>query len=251
MAQDQRKESVNIELKDPSYVKISNGAHMSYGGSQMWFSPNGADRGSGRLAGGGCGLVAMADFLLYWSRKNREQCPGLMHPLLENAEPDKERYIQYLRILDRKYLHVLPSVGVTGFQLALAMNLFFLREKLPLRASWKCFLSSPRMLGRMTELLQNDLPVIFSVGPNTPWVFGKKSIGMYRLENSGKLKKVDQVSRHYVMLTGIESGPEEGQTLLKISSWGRPYYLDYAEYREYVRKTGDSITSSMIYIREK
>jgi hypothetical protein len=59
MAQDQRKESVNIELKDPSYVKIVNGAHASYGGSQMWFAPNGTDRGSGRLAGGGCGLVAM------------------------------------------------------------------------------------------------------------------------------------------------------------------------------------------------
>ena len=107
------------------------------------------------------------------------------------------------------------------------------------------------MLGRMTEMLQNDLPVIFSVGPNTPWIFGKKSIGMYKPENNGELKKVDQVSRHYVMLTGIAAGPKDGRTLLKISSWGRSYFLDYDEYREYVRKTGDTITSSMIYIRKK
>lgn len=245
------REAVDINLKDPSYVKMKDGACVSYGGSQMWLAPDGSNRGSRRLAGGGCGLVAMADFLLYWSRQNRDLCPGSIEPLLENAEPDKERYLRYLRILDRKYLPVFPSVGVNGFQLALAMNLFFLREKLPLRASWKCFLSSRRMLECMTEMLQNDFPVIFSVGPNTPWVFGKKEIGMYRQGDGGSLKKVGQVSRHYVMLTGIVRGPEEGQTLLKISSWGRPYYLDYAEYREYVRKTGGSITSSMIYIRKK
>jgi len=240
---------VNIDLKDPSYIKITNGEQESYGGSQMWFASKETSPGSKRLAGGGCGLIAMSDFLLYWGRQNRDLCPGLVSVLLENQTPDQEPYMRYVRTIDRKFLPVLPALGVSGFQISLAMNLFFLREKLPLRASWKCFLTSARMLARMTEMLQNDLPVILSVGPNTPWIFGKKRIGMYRLENSGELKKVDQVSRHYVMLTGIAAGPKEGQTLLKISSWGRSYFLDYAEYREYVRKTGDSITSSMISIR--
>ena len=242
---------MDVSLKDPSYVKIVNGAQNSYGGSQMWFAPNETARGSKRLTGGGCGLIAMSDFPLYWGRQNRNLCPGLVKALLENEAPDKEPYMRYVRTIDRNFLPVLPAVGVNGFQLSLAMNLFFLRNKLPLRASWKCFLSSPGMLGRMTEMLQNDLPVIFSVGPNTPWIFGKKSIGMYKPENNGELKKVDQVSRHYVMLTGIAAGPKAGQTLLKISSWGRSYFLDYDEYREYVRKTGDTITSSMIYIRKK
>lgn len=241
---------MDISLTDPSYVKIANGTHVSYGGSQMWFAPKDAAHGSRRLAGGGCGLVAMADFLLYWSRKNRDLCPVLIKPLLEKEALDKEPYMRYLRLLDRKYLPVLPSVGVTGVQLALAMNLFFLRNQLPLRASWKCFLNSPRMLACMTEMLESDLPVIFSVGPNTPWVFGKKTIGMYRRENGGEIKEVDRVSRHYVMLTGIETGPDD-RTLLTISSWGRPYYLDYNEYREYVRTTGDSVTSGMIRIRRK
>ena len=36
--------------------------------------------------------------------------------------------------------------------------------------------------------------------------------------------------------------------MLKISSWGKEFYIDYQEYREYIEKEGDRFTSSLLYL---
>jgi len=38
-------------------------------------------------------------------------------------------------------------------------------------------------------------------------------------------------------------------TVLGISSWGKQYYINYNEYRDYIDTTGGTFTSSMLYIR--
>ena len=37
--------------------------------------------------------------------------------------------------------------------------------------------------------------------------------------------------------------------MLQISSWGKMFYIDYEEYRDYVDHFSGTITSSMVYIR--
>jgi hypothetical protein len=38
--------------------------------------------------------------------------------------------------------------------------------------------------------------------------------------------------------------------MLKITSWGEEYYINYDEYREYVDDYGDTVSSSILYVEK-
>lgn len=237
-------------LKDQSYIRIWDGKLSSYGGSQMWFHTKGQKGGSRRIKGYGCGLIAFGDLLFYLAAHHETRRPDCMQKLFDSEDgPDKAVYMEYIYYLDRTYLRVIPQFGLPGFAVAIAMNIFFFREKLPYRASWKWTLSSRKMLEKMKEMLAEDIPVIFSVGPNTPFFWIKKGIPFYSRDPSGAYKLYEKICGHYITLTGICLDPSSGKTMLQISSWGKELYIDYAEYRAYVRTKGDVFTSSMVYIR--
>lgn len=40
-----------------------------------------------------------------------------------------------------------------------------------------------------------------------------------------------------------------GKEYLVVSSWGKKYYIDYREYRDYVNNIGDKFTSGILYIQ--
>ena len=236
-------------LRDPGYVRIRDGTACSFGGSQMWFYLRGEKGGSRRICGQGCGLIAFADLLLYRASRDRRWFPESWKSF--SGTPSflkKESYIRLVRMLDRKYLRVLPMVGLTGPAVSFALNLFFLREKIPYRAAWKWALSPAKMLELMEEMLENDIPVIFSIGPNIPFVWGKRGVRLFRanLTETGST-----VCRHFVTLTGIYTEQGSGKTMLRISSWGKEFYIDYGEYRDYIKKRSARFASSMVYIRRK
>lgn len=240
------------ELENHGYLPIRNGDTCSFGGSQMWFQTRPGKAGSGRICAYGCGLIAFSDLLLYLAAQKKIRRPACMENLFAGGDRiEKASYMEYIRFMDRKFMPVIPFSGINGISLEIGLNHFFLREKLPFRASWKWMLTSQKMLVLMKEMLSDDIPVIFSIGPNTPFVWGKKGVAFCRKDPSGALAVQETVCRHYVMLTGISTDPLSGRTLLRISSWGREFYIDYGEYRSYVRRTGGKITSSIVYIRRK
>ncbi len=55
------------------------------------------------------------------------------------------------------------------------------------------------------------------------------------------------IKSHYVVVTGVET--IRGQEYLIVSSWGKKYYINYEEYRDYVNHSGGRITSSILYIK--
>lgn len=51
-----------------------------------------------------------------------------------------------------------------------------------------------------------------------------------------------------ILMPLFETDPIPGKIMLHISSWGKSYYIDYEEYRNYVDKVGGKFTSSILYI---
>lgn len=129
------------------------------------------------------------------------------------------------------------------------------------KASWEWSLSKGEMLDKINEMLDNDVPVIFSVGPNTPNIWGDKEVNMYsRLEKGDygfdnslnelyQYTKINSVNGHYMTITEIIYDQIAGRTMMCISSWGNKYYIDYNEYRDYIANYSGTYTSSLIYIK--
>src|SRR5690554_745977 len=109
------------------------------------------------------------------------------------------------------------------------------------------------MLSKIEEMLEKDIPVVFSVGPNK-----KVDFPMYQLEASNQKGDLYQyavgkknIAGHYVTITGIikDDIAREHNIMLKVSSWGEIHYIDYDEYRKFIEEHSSTLFSSMLYIR--
>ena len=226
------------EIKN-SYVCVLNGSEPSYGGSQMR-SP---DKSIARC---GCGGVAALDLLLYLVRYHcADSVPELMSARQDGASLvlSNERYQRLLKQLIRKYLPVIPPFGMNGVTLAAGVNLFFHHHKMPYSARWG--VSGKKLWHAAEEMLEADIPVIMAVGPNFPFFWQNHKAVFYSETPDGALNCAAQVKAHFVVLTGLNS------KLLKISSWGRMYYVKRREFETYVRRYSINYFSSILYIRQK
>ena len=109
------------------------------------------------------------------------------------------------------------------------------------------------MLSKIEEMLEKDIPVVFSVGPNK-----KVDFPMYRQlvsNQEGNLFQYDvskdDIAGHYVTITAVikDDIAREHNIMLKVSSWGEIHYIDYDEYRKFIEEHSSTLFSSMLYIR--
>lgn len=261
----------NIQLSNPSYVPVIKDSVTYYGGSQMWFS--GKDKLSKDyiIRTYGCGTIAAADLFLYLALQH----PNYRNPLTEIAFQgdntiDYPNYDTYIRNINNKYTKTRRIIAVLGPWLAHSVNSYTDTYGLHYHASWKLTLTYYDMYEMIKEMLCQDIPVILSIGPNTPNLWGNKGISFYQKyqieglkkkkagENSTETEKVpkyyymaltNDVNSHYITVTGIETDEVFGKVMLRISSWGKSYYINYEEYRDYIETTGGTFTSSILYIR--
>ena len=151
-----------------------------------------------------------------------------------------EEYHKVLDHLRTRYLHLIPSFGINGISLVTGMNTAFRRYGFPYRGQWK--IASRSFYPSMEEMLRNDIPVIISVGPNFPAVWGKRTVALNPERNFRGIP-AQGINAHYMIATGLD---EES---IHVSSWGRQYSIDRKEYDEYVRKISSSIVSNLVYIK--
>lgn len=213
---------------------VQTGHRVSYGGSQQ-LSHNST------LKGAGCGLVAACDLFRYLN-DHHQNCRSDIFAALQPGEALDIK--NYNRLLDkiRIYFPIMPKLGINGVMLTLGINAFFLRYNYPLTAIWGV---SPRNLWeRIEEMLSQDIPVIISVGPNFPLIWQKHKTNLYA-ERNGDIRKVSSVRAHFMTVTGLDD------KWLVLSSWGRKYYIDRDEYRQYVSKHSGSFASNIVYIKSK
>lgn len=220
-----------IELKHQYPGVILADGRKSYGGNQM-LSPDKVMRRCG------CGIVAAADLLLYIHRYHQPL------PLFDSVVDDLRQadYEALLQSLRRRHFPLFYPVGMNGISLALGLNHLFRKNDLALRARWD--MSESMLWSRMEDMLQRDIPVILSIGPNFPklWKSGKEKL--YRLDN-GEQRAATETRAHYVTVTGMD------EKWLRISSWGKEYYLSREEYETYRADISSALVSNIVYIRER
>lgn len=218
------------------YLSVKTQNECSFGGSQTWSS-------SRIMQKYGCGVVGIADVLLYLGL-HRMDCETDLHYgiLREDGYISYPRYERYLIKMRRRFLSVIPGFGVPGFCLPAAMNKYFRRYRIHLKASW-CLRQS-LIRSRIEKMLSQDMPVILAIGPNFPCFWGKKCLTLYRMEN-GVFLPSTQTKAHFVVVTGIIGD------FLQISSWGKEYYISWPEYQNYIKKYSNCFASNICMIRDK
>ncbi len=204
-----------------SYVRVDQNGKLSYGGNQMLSSDP-------ILRICGCGPVAVLDTILYLT--GRQEKPISL-----------EDYNRELKELSRAYLPLIKPFGINGILLALGMNRMLRKHQLPYRAFWA--ISGKKFWSRVEELLGQDLPVIFSVGPNFPAIWRKHRLTFYRKNADGSYSPASSATSHYITATGID------EEWLRISSWGKEYYIRREEYDAYIRQYSASLVSNVLMLR--
>ena len=207
---------------------MSNG--HSFGGNQGWFT----ESGDGCISPLGCGLISCADILLYKSGRTKL---------------DKTEYTEFVRGTAKGGLKVRRWLGVNGISMAFGMRRRLRRLGVPHKARW-CF-SKRKLLPRIISMLENDIPVTISAGPQLLFPKRRKTgINLYVRDKQGELIlpgwRSGTVRDHYMTVTAVIETPEH--TLLEVSSWGERYYIDWAEYVKYINTFG-TFFSNIMYIR--
>lgn len=255
-----------IQLRDPSYVPVIKDSMIYYGGSQMWFPETNWYSKDYILRNYGCGTIAAADMFLYLALQNDKLHTPLTSAVLQGTDRiNYEYYDSFIREINHKYTKTKRYLAVLGPLLAASINSYSSDYKLGLKAAWKLRLSYYDMYDLIEEMLRQDIPVILSVGPNTPKLWGKEGIPFYeRKEIEYQEPEVDKASpkkpyyyqvkqnninSHYVTVTGIIKDEITGQIMLQISSWGRKYYINYEEYRDYIDNHSGTFTSSIVQVK--
>lgn len=278
-------DNIIMSLRDISYVPISYNDEIGYGGSQMWFSSEHKFSKDYLIHNYGCGTIACSDLFLFLALQYDSHRNPLTEMALHGLDTIYYRdYISYVHIINSKYTKTKRWLAVLGTKLADAVNDYSEDYNLGYYAKWKWRLSYYDMYETILEMLDHNIPVILSIGPNTPNLWGKKGITFYRqytdefkpnnaqsndnipinpdtkhTEPSAEMetpiiinrykKAQELVNSHYVTVTGIVKDDYEGRIMLCISSWGEKYYIDYEEYRDYISEYGGTFTSSIVYIK--
>ena len=220
----------------------------SFGGNQRWLRKD-VDKAN-TLSNYGCGLISANDVLLHISDKA--------------DNPSKEKYIAAVREMNRRYFHILPFLGISGILLSFYMRIYLLMHRKHFKVHYKVRwgVMPHNILKRITEMIENDIPVILSIGP----AFirrRKEKLPFYLSKTDGSnisFTPATKTKDHYVNVTGVyemcETTAEKNSLTtdkshiiyLEISSWGRKYYINYDEYIEYIKKHDNFLFSNILYI---
>ena len=222
-------------LKNP-YPCVEQDDQRSYGGNQCW-SPSKSMREYG------CGVIAWTDLLLYLHRNKTGCAAEFFDRVQERGALALEAYNHYADLLRWRYLPILPPLGLNSFVLAGGLNCYFWRYRVPLRARWGVW--SSRLWRAVGQMLDQDIPVILAIGPNFPFLWQQHKVTLYTKSTQGDYLVSCAVKAHYVTVTGID------EKWMRVSSWGKEYYVNQAEYTRYVRKYSCGLFSNIAYIREK
>lgn len=252
----------NISVSLPYYVRVTDGTSVSYGGSQQWFADPSGKSGSFRpflflkkhlsrnaaLRSGGCGLVAVCDFMLYYCRKHHIAMKDMPASFREApSQPiDRTEYLKYLRHKSRTVYPVLPYLGSFSFQAQLILNLFLkkARSGKRLRFLWKNT-KKERLRTVERSLSAGDPLILLLSRPLNP--IGMRGVDFYVISGEEAVLKVKHVSGHFVTVTGLTE--HKGVLYLTVSSWGRKYYIRMKDLDRYILLHGTPLLSGLYYLR--
>lgn len=199
-----------------------------YSGNQMWSSNK-------TIHDYGCGIVAAFDSFCYLYKKDTG-CDFYNH-----SAP--KLYCEKIEKITKKYFPLVYPFGINGLSLASGINKLFHDHGLNYTAQWVS--SEKKLFERINCMLSNDIPVILSIGPNFPKIWGKHGIVFYQKNSMNNLIPVETVLDHYVIVSAIDD------EWMAIRSWGLEYYIRISEYKYYVEKYSNYVFSNIVLIAKR
>lgn len=229
------------------FIRVQTEVGVSYGGDQNWFRA----KGKKKLADYGCGMVSASDIILHMVKHRkitvREKFKQL-HKVRRQAIINKDDYLKYLESMSKRFFPVFAwSKGTWGPALAVGFNVFAMLNRIQYRAKWG--VSHSRLKSAIEEMIENDIPVLFSVGANFPLIWKKDGVMLYARSKNGDFHKHGTASRHYMTITGYFEN--ESDSWIKVSSWGREFFVKWNEYEKFVKKISCTAFSNVLYIYHK
>ena len=188
------------------YLRIHSKNGDFYGGNQKSFP-------DALIQTDGCGLIAAADVIWYLHQGKS--------PL---SEKHYQNYVQKLR----PFFRFFPNHGMPSWALLWGLNRSFRHYHMPWRIHWG--IRPSRRYECILKMLENDIPVIVAIGPNFPNRSGKKAVHFYERRENGSYEVAASTQGHYVVITGAD------HEWLRISSWGKEYYMNWNEFDHYAQK---------------
>lgn len=226
---------MNYSLQHP-YPGIRQPSGVTLGGSQRLLK-------SAALQRCGCGVVAALDLVRYLHLYRTGFSTDFFSGVEENASLPLPVYDLCIQRMRRNYVSILYPIGTTGFGLAGGLNHYFRQYSLPLKARWG--VSREQLWARIEEMLASDLPVILSVGNRFPKLWEKQNAALHRKRADQTYYQATQTHGHFVTVLGIDN------EWLRITSWGREYYLSKAEFRRYCDEASLSVLCNIVYLTAK
>lgn len=224
-----------LELQHP-YISVDVHGKASYGGGQQ-FSANPMIRRSG------CGIIAATDLLLYLNARHLHGSVDFFDGLLETEPIPFPAYTTCISRMNQRYFPMIPYAGINGLMLMDGVRRFLHEQRMPYSARW-CF--SPGNLWSRTEtMLRQDIPVVMSVGPNFPKIWGKRRVRFYIKTGDKSYTPSAGAKQHYFTVTGMD------ESWLCISSWGRLYYINRRDFEEYIHRHSLSFVSNVLLVERK
>ncbi|MBR5801069.1 MAG: hypothetical protein IKY23_13525 [Lachnospiraceae bacterium] len=235
-------------LGDYIQIKRANG-NLSFGGDQNFFGnkEDGTDRKKKQF---GCGVVAFADLLLYLGERDetfrvKETADYIKRELSELT------YKEYFNRIYDVIGGVIGNYGISGITIFRRFNKIARKNGWRLRAKWGC--SRKKLLGRMEEMLEKNIPVILCI----PMMLLKKDredkLPLYFREYDEREGKytyriAEKTNGHYVTVTELFY---EGEVpYLRIASWGKEYYINFEEYDRFISTHFlGKILGNILYVR--
>jgi len=204
------------------------------GGNQAWLP-------WAYMRKGGCGTIAGTDLLLYMNLFRRSCRTSFFENVPVTSEELKfDEYCDLIDRMRRTYFPIIPFLGMSGWSLALGLNLYFLRYRLPYRAHWAV---RPKLLWKCVEgMLKADIPVPLAIGQNIPFFFLKHKVNFYERRANGSLFVSRRVKAHFVTITGID------EEWIRITSWGKEFWIFKEDYEAYVKKHSSPLVSNIVTI---
>ena len=205
-------------------ISVVSANSEAYGGSQNFWKKS-------SMQGYGCGIIAVANLLLYM---------GLVPDVnITGGKISKDEYMTLCNTLRHRYFPIIPRFGINGIELSAGVNRYFRVNRIPMRASW--FVPEKKLYSEIGRMLSEDIPVIIAAGPGFPRIWKKDRLSLYDAD----MHKASSCRAHYMTVTAMD---DDGIT---VSSWGRKYYIRKSDYSEYVKKSSNTYLSSILKITKK
>lgn len=215
------------------YPGVVRSGRASVGGSQNLLK-------SKTLQDCGCGVVAALDLVRYLHLYDPYCCTDFFTGIEDTNNLSLPVYDLCAQRMRRSYIPVIHPVGTTGFSIAGGLNRYFRRYDLPLKAYWG--VAKSEIWQEIQRMLEDDLPVILSVGNQFPRFWRKDGAALY-CRVGDAMKESVRIHAHYVTVLGMDD------EWLKVSSWGREYYLSKDEYLRYRNKESINLLCNIVSVR--